>query len=631
MYHWSSPLDSVRKRQLPVGRRHGPRGKTKRSAKERNSSPVQFLTPGQSIPPTRLQTAAIPETVSDQAERAMAADLIDGNTAASAKLERLARVKSRGKDRFDAGKAKNSLAERNKHAVLPGIPSKDEDGNNAQSYEANEGRRPSLQSSDAPPSDALRGPSNDVGGNASNAARTMGGVDDDDPDDPRNEGGAALRRNSKDESGNAKNIARGVGVNDDDDPRTGKGVASAHRLQHVGVDGGHAYGVDVENDDFDDGYDAGDEGTSPQKVKRRVIRPPEKDVAEYLFDCWIDELTAEFLERSGFGTMTNDEWLADGVNETLGYLKSQAENYMSKADKSEYSRTFRQFTGQEEAADEEKQTSQMEKSKLLLAGVRKATKGKGSQDEGDADDDEEIAAKRGAAGGARRNGARAAVMHRAEVNTALVASTQGKINEKEIDFVLQVLEIGKRPEVNEEDFQVMSTLANEITGLQDEYRNALSDMSAMSSELQKAKEMFFVNQPDEKGEVDVADLEIALRAGRTADVDINNALASLDPHGTLRVSFISFLANLPLFVNAHVDIGNNALSTYDADDQRESMADSIAALMAAQKAAKRFTKRAVIHSRDGNKSKEAYSTFALVASKKAAGKWKKKAKQNRKK
>lgn len=595
--HWSNPFDATPQRRKPVGHRHRPRRKHRQLSKPCR---VEFLVPGTaaSVPASRLQTA-FPTSETEQDARVKAAEMADVAQKASEMSARRQRIASRvtsrgGADSVDTA-VKGGLPRQRGgdllRNVLPGIGAKGgSDGNAASETPANTQAATAVQTS-------------------MHASRRLSFVGENDGAEGAADGASS---GSVDGEGGIEGAPKSAQTLLDKHIRLGgPATVSADGNTEVrptdGTERGGEYndsdfeGDDDVNTDFDD--DASDDPRGKRR-KKNPIHLPDKDVAELLFESWIDELAAEHVDRSGFGSLSLDEWLADGENETLGYLKSQVTNYTTLAEQNEYNQVFRSFAGAEGAKAGDGRATK--RASLLPGGeMPKNTPIVGVDDDGS-----DTSAR-------RTLSAQPAVLHRAAVNDALAQATQGAIKESEVDFVLQVLEIGKRPEVTEEDFQVMSMLANEIVGLQDEYRNAVGELSSMSPELRKAKEMFFVNQPDDRGEVDVGDLETALRAGRTASIDIDNALHSIDPHGTLRVSFVSFLANLPLFVSAHADIATNALGAYNAEDQRESMADSIAAMMAAQKAAAKFTKRAaVLKSKSdlGNKAKG-------KSTKKAAGKW----------
>ena len=596
--HWSNPFDATPKRRKPVGHRHGPRRKHRKPPKPRR---VEFLVPGTaaSVPASRLQTA-FPTSETEQGARVKAAEMADVAQKASEMSARRQRIASRGTSRSGADSAdtagKGGLPRQRggdlSRNVLPGIGAKGgSDGNAASETPANTQAATTVQTSmHASRRLSFVGENNEAATTVQtsmHASRRCSFVGENDAAD-----GAADSSGSVDGGGGIEGGLESAQTLLDKHIRSGEpATVSADgntevRPTDTGTErGGGEYndsdfeGDDDVNDDDDDAAAAADDDDDDLRGKRKKKSPihlPDKDVAELLFESWIDELAAEHVDRSGFGSLSLDEWLADGENETLGYLKSQVTNYTTLAEQNEYNQVFRSFAGAEGAkAGDGRATKRAMPKNAPIAGVD--------------DDGSDTSAHR-----MPHLRAQPAVLHRAAVNDALAQATQGAIKESEVDFVLQVLEIGKRPEVTEEDFQVMSMLANEIVGLQEEYRNAVGELSSMSPELRKAKEMFFVNQPDDRGEVDVADLETALRAGRTASIDIDNALRSIDPHGTLRVSFVSFLANLPLFVSAHADMAANALGAYNAEDQRESMADSIAAMMAAQKAAAKFTKRAAV-------------------------------------
>ena len=102
------------------------------------------------------------------------------------------------------------------------------------------------------------------------------------------------------------------------------------------------------------------------------------------------------------------------------------------------------------------------------------------------------------------------------------------------------------------------------------------NFEALEKKMAKAKDLFWLNDPEKSGEIDLDTISIILKAGRIADEHEEEVMSKFTDAGMYTLSFLDFLAYVPLFVDIHDDIHSNPTKTEKRGVMQNLMASKFA-------------------------------------------------------
>jgi hypothetical protein len=138
---------------------------------------------------------------------------------------------------------------------------------------------------------------------------------------------------------------------------------------------------------------------------------------------------------------------------------------------------------------------------------------------------------------------------------------------KEVDYALAVLGISLGPEDRVkaglngfQDFTAVATLVDKIHGLDDRLKRVVTHLDPLHFQeiLGKAKKLYLCNDPDCGGSITLETIDLELRAGSVPHPKRKATMAYLASQNVEELTYLDFLAYLPLFMNIH-DILDNPL------------------------------------------------------------------------
>lgn len=114
-----------------------------------------------------------------------------------------------------------------------------------------------------------------------------------------------------------------------------------------------------------------------------------------------------------------------------------------------------------------------------------------------------------------------------------------------------------------------------MVGLRDDSRKVIADLDfkAVHKKMAKAKEIFFLLEHNDWGEVDLEHMGVMLKAGRIADSHAEEVVERLRQSGHEQLTFLDFLAHIPLFVDIHDDITTNPMKTNKRPEQKPAVSN----------------------------------------------------------
>jgi Ca2+-binding EF-hand superfamily protein len=189
------------------------------------------------------------------------------------------------------------------------------------------------------------------------------------------------------------------------------------------------------------------------------------------------------------------------------------------------------------------------------------------------------------------------MLNKDELTQALV-SMNANLSLAEVDYTMKVLELMGETgtafknedtgeiELSFEQFATIAALSEKVSALDGATRKATNDMDfeALEQKMLKAKDIFFLYDTKNAGEIPLEDVQMILKAGRIAVEHEQEVMEQLAGRGMDSLSFLDFLAYVPLFMDIHEDINANALVT----DKRSAMQK----LLANKSLGKRWAKKA---------------------------------------
>eukprot|EP00043_Microstomoeca_roanoka_P016890 m.174637 g.174637 ORF g.174637 m.174637 type:complete len:1017 (-) comp16541_c0_seq1:891-3941(-) len=149
------------------------------------------------------------------------------------------------------------------------------------------------------------------------------------------------------------------------------------------------------------------------------------------------------------------------------------------------------------------------------------------------------------------------------------------ITDREMDFVLRVLDVinsGMTKDAMQKDrrisfrlFSVVAALSERVTKLDSAVRNKIGTMDyrALEAKLRLAKHLFYVNDLRKNGTISIEALEIEMQAGNLKSSHRQEVLEQITKEGLDELTFLDYLAYIPLFLDIHDAILDNPL-----DDSR---------------------------------------------------------------
>jgi len=188
-----------------------------------------------------------------------------------------------------------------------------------------------------------------------------------------------------------------------------------------------------------------------------------------------------------------------------------------------------------------------------------------------------------------------------ELTRALKTLNANLISDNEIDYTVRVLEMmggagiaAKNREtglfeITFEQFAAIAALSEKVAALDKATKFTINDMDfdALETKMLKAKELFHLNDPKGEGEIPLDTIEVILKAGRIAPEHEEDVMTKLEEKGFHTLSFLDFLAYVPLFVDIHDDINSNPTKS----EKRSAMQNVMAANMMGKKWAKKKKKK----------------------------------------
>ncbi|EGD77251.1 hypothetical protein PTSG_12711 [Salpingoeca rosetta] len=149
------------------------------------------------------------------------------------------------------------------------------------------------------------------------------------------------------------------------------------------------------------------------------------------------------------------------------------------------------------------------------------------------------------------------------------------ITNREVDYVLRVLDVvnesmGRQHRENKRRisfrlFSVIAALSERVTKLDSVVRNKINTMDyrALEEKLKHAKHLFYVNDLRKTGTISMEALEIEMQAGNLKSSHRREVMQQIAQEGIEELTFLDYLAYIPLFLDIHDAILDNPL-----DDSR---------------------------------------------------------------
>jgi Ca2+-binding EF-hand superfamily protein len=159
--------------------------------------------------------------------------------------------------------------------------------------------------------------------------------------------------------------------------------------------------------------------------------------------------------------------------------------------------------------------------------------------------------------------------------TQALLSMNANLTLAEVDHTMRVLELlggtgtcfrntdTSEIEVTFEQFATIAALSEKISSLDATTKKVANDMNfeALEMKMQRAKEIFFLHDTMNEGEIPLDQVQIILKSGRIAEEHQHQVMTRLAAQGFDSLSFFDFLAYVPLFVDIHDDIVSHTLSS----------------------------------------------------------------------
>jgi Ca2+-binding EF-hand superfamily protein len=169
--------------------------------------------------------------------------------------------------------------------------------------------------------------------------------------------------------------------------------------------------------------------------------------------------------------------------------------------------------------------------------------------------------------------------------TQALLSMNANLTLAEVDHTMRVLELlggtgacfrntdTSEIEVTFEQFATIAALSGKISSLDATTKKVANDMNfeALERKMQRAKEIFFLHDTMNEGEIPLDQVQIILKSGRIAEEHQHQVMTQLAAQGFNSLSFFDFLAYVPLFVDIHDDIVTHALS----EEERPEISDIV--------------------------------------------------------
>lgn len=149
----------------------------------------------------------------------------------------------------------------------------------------------------------------------------------------------------------------------------------------------------------------------------------------------------------------------------------------------------------------------------------------------------------------------------------LQEQSAGQAISQEVDYALAVLGIGSEPGAeksleNFEEFASVVLLVEKIRGLDAFLRQTIQALNPrlFQASFAKAKQLYYCNDPSCQGSIGLEVIELELRAGNVSSQRRENIMHYLGKQGLDELTFLDYLAYLPLFIHIHENVMDNPLA-----------------------------------------------------------------------
>uniref|UniRef100_H2Y9S6 Uncharacterized protein n=1 Tax=Ciona savignyi TaxID=51511 RepID=H2Y9S6_CIOSA len=138
------------------------------------------------------------------------------------------------------------------------------------------------------------------------------------------------------------------------------------------------------------------------------------------------------------------------------------------------------------------------------------------------------------------------------------------MNDKQVNYILKVLGIDDATEVTFKMFAVICSLCERFLSIIDDQTRQwmeVNDLADMERKIALYRSMFYWNTSSDRSSnyIKVTSLRIELIAGGLNRDQEEYVIAKIEPNRFREVSFIDYMAFIPLFLTTHESIVNNPL------------------------------------------------------------------------
>eukprot|EP00049_Salpingoeca_infusionum_P000236 m.38269 g.38269 ORF g.38269 m.38269 type:complete len:1062 (-) comp10185_c0_seq1:689-3874(-) len=156
-----------------------------------------------------------------------------------------------------------------------------------------------------------------------------------------------------------------------------------------------------------------------------------------------------------------------------------------------------------------------------------------------------------------------------ELGAALRTVNHNLMTPKELEFVLRVLDIvyladGPQRLKHKLDFRlfsVVAALSERVSQLDGKLKHMINhlDYDALESKLKTAKDLFYCNDVSQSGTIELDAVAVELQAGNFHPDQTVELINTLEAEGLEEMTFLDYLAYIPLFLDVHANIMTNPL------------------------------------------------------------------------
>eukprot|EP00730_Choanoeca_flexa_P001338 TRINITY_DN10592_c0_g1_i8.p1 TRINITY_DN10592_c0_g1~~TRINITY_DN10592_c0_g1_i8.p1 ORF type:complete len:1087 (+),score=164.07 TRINITY_DN10592_c0_g1_i8:23-3283(+) len=154
-----------------------------------------------------------------------------------------------------------------------------------------------------------------------------------------------------------------------------------------------------------------------------------------------------------------------------------------------------------------------------------------------------------------------------QLSMALRSVCRPPLSDKETEFVLRVLDLmeaqGLKRDVDFKLFTIVAALAERVTKLDDMIKDDIKQIrfDGLDARLKTALDLFYLNDHQHKGYISKEQLSVEFTAGSLTEAHQAELISHFKKQGIINMSFLDFLAYMPLFINIHDNVMKNPLDT----------------------------------------------------------------------